>query len=286
MKIEPYQITRLDSRARDALRPFLPSIHRQIPALHLAFYLKRNLSLSTIVSRLNKLLLTLLLDFSNSINTPSIQFLPHMSSSSDQSSAAINWLNRLAQILYGTFLLIVAPIYLYLSLPVLNPWFLSLPIGIFFISILVLVLELRVINRRKTWLFKLSTLTAVATLLYIVVISIIGWEGFRARSYQHLIGEIRLSENFAEEVPPVPLDQIRIIDQQVAHRLGEKVLGQELPGQERTLGSQAYVGPFNIQMGNGKLYWVAPLLHSGFFKWFNNMDGTPAYIMVSATSDP
>lgn len=195
-------------------------------------------------------------------------------------------LNRLAQILYGLFLLIIAPVYLYMNLPVLNMWFLGVPVGIFFISMTVMVIELRVINKKKTALFKLSILTAILTILYIMVISLATWEGFRAMSYQGLIGEIKLSENFAKEVPPVALDKIRIIDQEVAHRLGDKVLGEELPGQERTLGSQAYVGDFRIQNVNGELFWIAPLLHSGFFKWFNNTDGTPAYIKVSATSDP
>lgn len=194
-------------------------------------------------------------------------------------------LNRLAQVLYGLFLLIVAPVYLYMNLPVLNMWFLGVPVGIFFISLTVMVIELRVINKKKTLLFKLSILTAILTIVYIMVISVATWEGFRAMSYQGLIGEIKLSENFAEEVPPVALDKIRIIDQEVAHRLGDKVLGQELPGQERTLGSQAYVGEFRIQNVNGELFWIAPLLHSGFFKWFNNSEGTPAYIKVSATSD-
>lgn len=194
-------------------------------------------------------------------------------------------LNRLAQVLYGLFLLIVAPVYLYMNLPVLNMWFLGVPVGIFFISLTVMVIELRVINKRKTILFKLSILTAILTIAYIMVISLATWEGFRAMSYQGLIGDIKLSENFAKEVPPVALDKIRIIDQEVAHRLGDKVLGQELPGQERTLGSQAYVGEFRIQNVNGELFWIAPLLHSGFFKWFNNSEGTPAYIKVSATSD-
>lgn len=193
-------------------------------------------------------------------------------------------LNRLAQFLYGLFLLIVAPAYLYINLPVLNMWFLGVPVGIFFISLTVMVIELRVINKRKTILFKLSILTAILTIFYIMVISLATWEGFRAMSYQGLIGDIKLSENFAEEVPPVALDKIRIIDQEVAHRLGDKVLGEELPGQERTLGSQAYVGEFRIQNVNGELFWIAPLLHSGFFKWFNNRAGTPAYIKVSATS--
>lgn len=195
-------------------------------------------------------------------------------------------LNRLAQILYGLFLLIVAPVYLYMNLPVLNMWFLGVPVGIFFISLTVMIVELRVINKKKTILFKLSILTAILTIAYIMIISLATWEGFRAMSYQGLIGEIKLSENFAKEVPPVALDKIRIIDQEVAHRLGDKVLGEELPGQERTLGSQAYVGDFRIQNVNGELFWIAPLLHSGFFKWFNNTEGTPAYIKVSATSDP
>ena len=34
-----------------------------------------------------------------------------------------------------------------------------------------------------------------------------------------------------------------------------------------------------------ELYWVAPLLHSGFLKWFNNQDGTDGYVMVSATNE-
>lgn len=195
-------------------------------------------------------------------------------------------LNRIAQFLYGCFLLIIAPSYIYINLPVLNMWFIGLPVGIFFISMTVMIIELRVINKRKTILFKLSIIIATLTILYIMLISMATWEGFRAMSYQGLIGDIKLSENFAKEVPPVNLDQIRIIDQEVAHRLGDKVLGEELPGQERTLGSQAYVGDFRIQSINGKLFWVAPLLHSGFFKWFNNRAGTPAYIKVSATSDP
>ena len=195
-------------------------------------------------------------------------------------------LNRLAQILYGLFLLIIAPVYLYMNLPVLNMWFLGVPVGIFFISMTVMVIELRVINKKKTALFKLSILTAILTILYIMVISLATWEGFRAMSYQGLIGDVKLSENFSKEVPPVALDKIRIIDQEVAHRLGDKVLGEELPGQERTLGSQAYVGDFRIQNVDGELFWIAPLLHSGFFKWFNNTEGTPAYIKVSATSDP
>ena len=39
------------------------------------------------------------------------------------------------------------------------------------------------------------------------------------------------------------------------------------------------------QKVNNELYWVAPLLHSGFFKWLNNREGTPGYVLVSATNE-
>lgn len=207
------------------------------------------------------------------------------SNTTDVPSPFMNFINKLVKLIYGVFLIIVAPLYLYINLPVLNPWFIGLPMGVVLISLIIVGLELRVINKRKTILFKLATLTTLLTIAYIMVVSLMSWEGFRAKKYQSLIGEVKLSENFAEEVPPVDLEEIRIVDQEVAHRLGDKVLGEELPGEERMLGSQAYVGDFRIQNVNGKLYWVAPLLHSGFFKWFNNREGTPAYIKVSATAD-
>jgi hypothetical protein len=44
------------------------------------------------------------------------------------------------------------------------------------------------------------------------------------------------------------------------------------------------LGAFCIQKVNKELYWVAPLLHSGF-KWMNNQEGTAGYVMVSATNE-
>lgn len=51
-----------------------------------------------------------------------------------------------------------------------------------------------------------------------------------------------------------------------------------------SLGSQVYLGEPTKQLVNGKLVWVVPLHHSGLFKWFTNMSGTPGYVVVSATN--
>jgi hypothetical protein len=102
---------------------------------------------------------------------------------------------------------------------------------------------------------------------------------FHAKSYRNLIGEVK-STNFTELVSPVNLDQIPIIDLPFAAALAEKKLGEDF-----ALGSRVSLGTPTIQMVKGKLFWVVPLLHSGFFKWLANIEGgTPGYIKVSATN--
>ncbi len=73
--------------------------------------------------------------------------------------------------------------------------------------------------------------------------------------------------------------QIPIVDEDLALKLANKKLGER-----PSLGSQVYLRDATIQMVDGKLVWVAPLYHSGFFKWFMNMEGTPGYIIISATN--
>ena len=103
---------------------------------------------------------------------------------------------------------------------------------------------------------------------------------FHSDEYRNLIGQVQTADNLDEFYPPVKEDWIRIVDQDMALRLGEKTLGAD-----PSIGSQAQLGTFNIQSVNGELYWVAPLLHSGFFKWKENRAGTSGYVMVSATDD-
>lgn len=56
-------------------------------------------------------------------------------------------------------------------------------------------------------------------------------------------------------------------------------------GSQPALGSQVTLGTFSIQKVNDALYWVAPLLHSGFFKWLSNLEGSSGYVMVNATNE-
>lgn len=101
---------------------------------------------------------------------------------------------------------------------------------------------------------------------------------FNYKAYRDQIGSPTLSE-FSEEIQFVDLSQVPIVDEALAYSLADKKLGEN-PG----MGSQVFLGRPVIQQVNGELVWIVPLQHSGFFKWFQNMDGAAGYIKVSATN--
>ncbi|MDZ4122488.1 MAG: hypothetical protein U1C33_08700, partial [Candidatus Cloacimonadaceae bacterium] len=113
--------------------------------------------------------------------------------------------------------------------------------------------------------------------LYVLVVTFYSLPVFHASRYRDLIGEVKQTE-FTELVSPINMEQVPIVDRVFASSLAEKKLGEDF-----ALGSRVTLGWPTRQMVRGKLYWVIPLLHSGFFKWLTNLtDGTPGYIMVSA----
>ncbi len=104
-------------------------------------------------------------------------------------------------------------------------------------------------------------------------------EWMNTDKYRSIIGNIEETE-FTANVQPIAVSQMLIVDEEIAKRVGEKVLGSD-PG----LGSRSELGTFTLQAVNGQLYWIAPLLHSGIFKWLSFGDeGTPGYVRVSATN--
>jgi hypothetical protein len=103
---------------------------------------------------------------------------------------------------------------------------------------------------------------------------------FRSEDYRNLIGKVTNGDKLTNHIAPISMNEIRVVDENLAYLLGEKILGSQ-----PALGSQAQLGEFFIQKVNGKLYWIAPLVHSGFFKWLNNSKGTTGYVMVSATNE-
>ncbi|MFZ2538116.1 MAG: hypothetical protein WAX04_04370 [Oscillospiraceae bacterium] len=99
-----------------------------------------------------------------------------------------------------------------------------------------------------------------------------------SKSYKNQMKD-PVEKEFTSEVQPVDINQIPIVDKELAANLADKKLGEK-----PSLGSQVVLGEPTMQNVNGELMWVVPLQHSGFFKWLANLNGAAGYIKVSATN--
>ena len=176
----------------------------------------------------------------------------------------------------------------YLTLPVINYGFLGLPFLLIVLTLLVILLFLEVQVAGKSKQIKVLSKPNIGLLIFLV--SLIAYATlvplvtsvkiFYFQQYRDLIGNVKDGQKITNHIAPISINEIRVVDEELAHLLGEKILGSQ-----PALGSQVELGDFCIQKVNNKLYWVAPLLHSGFFKWMNNTQGTSGYVMVSATNE-
>ena len=176
----------------------------------------------------------------------------------------------------------------YIGMPTINYGFVGFPIVLLFLSIFWIVIstglqispdnkQVKIAKRPS----KFVVYFMLAVLAYLVVTPILtSLPIFRTAAYQTMIGKVADGNKISNHIAPISIDEIRVVDEDLAHLLGEKVLGTQ-----PALGSQVELGEFCIQKVNNDLYWVAPLLHSGFFKWMNNRSGSAGYVMVSATNE-
>ena len=186
------------------------------------------------------------------------------------------------------FLLLFGFLLFYINLPVINYGFTGFAIILLLLVILGIVFSLGLIVLQKTKQVKivnrpnkfLYVLIGVLLVYCIVLPFVTSLKVFRSDSFQKLIGKVNNGQKITNHIAPISIDKIRVVDEELAHLLGEKILRSQ-----PALGSQVELGDFCIQKVNDNLYWVAPLLHSGFLKWLNNQDGTAGYVMVSATNE-
>jgi hypothetical protein len=186
------------------------------------------------------------------------------------------------------FLFLFGFLLFYGNLPVINYGFTGFAFILLVLVILGIVFSLGLTVSQQTKQVKIVSkpnkilfVLAGVLLVYCIALPFVtSLKMFRSDSYQKLIGEVKNGQKITNHIAPISIDKIRVVDEELAHLLGEKILGSQ-----PALGSQVELGDFCIQKVNNNLYWVAPLLHSGFLKWFNNQEGTAGYVMVSATNE-
>lgn len=180
---------------------------------------------------------------------------------------------------YGVALIAVA-IYLFVKLPVLRLDFMSLfSVLIIFFAVAGVLDMMLDKGERTSKIAKYNFTIAIVLIVYSIAVPFLTSSPMlHAKAYRDLIGEVEES-NFTEDVSPVSVNDIRLVDEDMAMKLGDKKLG-EVPA----IGSVSKLGTFHIQSVKGELYWVAPLVHRDIIKWITSLEGTSGYVMVSASN--
>ena len=118
-------------------------------------------------------------------------------------------------------------------------------------------------------------LVLVAMIAAIVIGGLTSWVVLRAGSYSELL-EVQTGD-FASEVEEISYDQIPMLDEDSAARLGSRALGElsDMVSQFEILPSYTQI---NYQ---GRPVRVTSLAYGDLIKWFTNRsDGLPAYVII------
>ena len=161
---------------------------------------------------------------------------------------------------FYTFVFVVCAVYCLLSL---------VTIGVYHVqSIGELALALK-----KNCL--IPALVCAALVVLMVVGTIVSAPIFRAGAYSELLTVA--DGDFATEVKEISFDQIPMLDEDSAERLGDRKLGEL-----SDMVSQFEVADDYTQINyNGRPVRVTPLIYGDIIKWFNNRsEGLPAYLII------
>lgn len=148
------------------------------------------------------------------------------------------------------FVVIVAFLFIYFSMPVLSYGFTKLPLLLVFVLLLLVIIGLRFEVAPVTKQVKLRSKPSKvllylvgALLIYVIAFPIFtSLPLFRSNDFKKLIGTVKNGDKISKHIAPISMDEIRVVDEDLAYLLGEKVLGSQ-----PALGSQVQLGEFYIQ---------------------------------------
>ncbi len=188
-------------------------------------------------------------------------------------------------------------LFIYFTLPIINIIYIQ---NIFFIAVVVILvgcgmllstknLSYIVNNQTKKIhvdeLYRankkgcLTFLSGVGVFLLAILLTIASQPIFRSNEYYDVIAQNITNEDFKTDFDKIDTSNYGMLPN-VDSSLAQKK-ATILFGEEKGFGSKYQLGMFTDQIVNGKFVMVAPIEHSGFFKYMNNKEyGTPGYIVV------
>ena len=154
------------------------------------------------------------------------------------------------------FVVALLLILFYFWLPVIQFGFYDLPLIVLLVLLILIVFSFRF--KSESNYQKVSVTNApskkllfsffIALGLFIIIPLFTTATVLYTSRYQKLIGEVKNGEKISAQIAPIAMDKIRVVDQELAYLLGEKIIGSQ-----PALGSQVVLGRFSIQKVNNEL---------------------------------
>lgn len=183
-------------------------------------------------------------------------------------------------IVMGIVLALFTFLCMYFGMPTFSYGFAGWSFMILFIGIIIFLFDLSDGEIGGSWRLGLGVTFIVIGVIFSIILPIGTMPMFRADDYRNLIGTVT-EKTFSSDISPTNPSDIIIIDYEVAENLADK----KLVDQNSALGSQVEIGKFTLQKVKDKMYYVAPLNHTDYWKYRSNKQGTPGYMIVNANND-
>jgi len=115
--------------------------------------------------------------------------------------------------------------------------------------------------------------------LTVLVAFFSSFPGFHAERYANLLVPAQAARDTS--IPLIDQSQARLVTDELARKRAAELLSSI---DEKGIGTRVVVGEMWGNEVGGTMWWIAPLEHTGFFRWLN-FGTTPGYIMVSQSNE-
>lgn len=119
-----------------------------------------------------------------------------------------------------------------------------------------------------------------AFVLALVIGALCSSHMFNADRYAAQLSVPEATKFVESDIPAFEPSKIPWVDEEYAKVLGDKPIGSL-----GAIGSSVIIGEYIRQEVGGELFFVAPILHSDYWKYRKNPAGTPGFVMVSMNND-
>ena len=183
-------------------------------------------------------------------------------------------INSVGVVIASTIAFVLGALIAYLTTPAIGFYYIGFW---FYLAIpLIIIAALPIFMGFDTSIVSLKPLAGLSIVFALfLAFTFVTTSEFMNHDRYHGLLAVQNEEQFNPEEVFLDQSQARFVDQSLALRSANEILGKE-----RGLASRYNVDTMRIQNVGGELRWLSPLKHASFFRWLDDSEA-PGYVSVS-----